>query len=178
MLEMNNVKLIWAQTSNGVIGKDNALMFKIQEDMRRFRTLTTECVVIMGRKTWESLPAAYKPLPGRYNVILTHDKYYRFDHPEVEVIHDLEAFLHLHKDKRIWIIGGGSVYQQAMPYAKEIHVTEAMVTMEGDTHIPFMPPTHFNKSFQSLLKFDALSGLKYRFITYTRVRKLHFGKTP
>jgi dihydrofolate reductase len=126
------VRLIWAQAPGGVIGAGNTLPWRLPEDLRRFRALTTGGTVVMGRTTWDSLPPAFRPLPDRVNVVLTRDG--GFAAPGAEVVHDLAAALDRPGD--VWVIGGGSVYRQALPLADELYVTELREPFAGDTFAP------------------------------------------
>ena len=103
------IGLIWAQAANGVIGRDNAIPWHIPEDMAHFREVTTGSTVVMGRRTWESLPARFRPLPGRRNVVLTRDEAWTAE--GAEVAHDLTAAL----AGDCWVIGGADIYRAALP---------------------------------------------------------------
>src|SRR5579875_1104132 len=107
------IGLIWAQAANGVIGRDNAIPWHIPADMARFRELTTGATMVMGRRTWESLPPRFRPLPGRRNVVLSRDQAWTAG--GAEVVHDLETALR--GDGDIWVMGGSAVYRAALPYA-------------------------------------------------------------
>jgi dihydrofolate reductase len=175
---MSNINLIWAQSKNGVIGKDNKLVYRLWEDLVRFKEFTMGKVIVMGRKTWESLPDAVKPLPGRYNVILTRDADYAYDHPNVEVIHNLTAFLRQHDAKEIWIIGGGEIYQQCIDLATTVHVTEVDDIIQGDTYAPKLNLDQFQLTMLSMIRFDVATGKKFVFKTYHRHKRanIHFKK--
>jgi dihydrofolate reductase len=130
------VRLIWAQAANGVVGYDNTLPWRIPEDLARFRALTTGSTVVMGRRTWESLPPRFRPLPGRRNVVVTHDPSY--DAPGAEVITSVEAALALAHD--IWIAGGAQIYAATISFADALHVTDVDLQVEGDTFAPQVGP--------------------------------------
>jgi dihydrofolate reductase len=98
------VRLVWAQSAGGVLGMDGRLPWHLPEDLRRFRELTLGSTVVMGRRTWESLPARVRPLPGRKNVVLTRQADYVA--PGAEVVTSLENVLTLDA----WVIGGAEVY--------------------------------------------------------------------
>lgn len=168
---MPSVTLIWAQSSNGAIGKDNKLLFRSEPDLIRFKELTMGKVVIMGRKTWESLPEKVRPLPGRYNVILTRDKTFTVNNDHVEVIHDLKAFLDLHKKRDICIIGGGEIYNLAMPFATRICYTCFDAEAQGDTFAPPIDVRYFRLEHKSELIQDEKLGIKLRFVKFVRRNK-------
>jgi dihydrofolate reductase len=119
------VRLIWAQARGGVIGADGTLPWRLPEDLHHFKTLTTGGTVVMGRRTWESLPG---PLPGRRNVVLTSRDL------DVETARTVEEVLAEHPDA--WVIGGGAVYAAFLPYASDAVVTEIDLEVDGDTWAP------------------------------------------
>ena len=126
------VRLIWAQSANGVVGYDNTLPWRIPEDLARFRALTTGGTVVMGRRTWESLPVKFRPLPDRRNVVVTRDITY--DAPGADVVTSIEAALALSDD--IWIGGGAEIYAATLPFADALHVTDVALEVAGDTFAP------------------------------------------
>ena len=131
-----SVRLIWAQAANGVVGDDNTLPWRIPEDLARFRALTTGATVVMGRRTWESLPARFRPLPDRRNVVVTRDPSY--DAPGADVLTSIDAALALPGD--IWIGGGAEIYAATMTFADALHVTDVELEVEGDTFAPPIGP--------------------------------------
>ena len=137
------LSLIVARASNGVIGKDGDLPWKLRRDMVRFKRKTMGQTVIMGRKTWESLPDNFRPLPGRRNVVLTTRTDYEV--PEgVEVIHSLqEGLLVARYTERqgggTVIIGGALVYDLFMPHVARIYLTEVEAEIEGDVYFSSIP---------------------------------------
>jgi dihydrofolate reductase len=131
-----SIHLIWAQAANGVVGSDNTLPWRIPEDLARFRALTTGRTVVMGRRTWESLPPRFRPLPDRRNVVVTRDASY--DAPGAEVVTSVEAALSLSEE--IWIGGGAQIYSATIPLADALHVTDVDLEVEGDTFAPALGP--------------------------------------
>ena len=129
------ISLIWAEAADRVIGMDRALPWHLPEDMRRFKELTMGSTVVMGRITWESLPEKFRPLPGRRNVVVTRQASY--DAPGAEVVGSLEDALDL-ADGDIWVIGGASIYEQALPYADRVVRTRVHLQVDGDTHAPVL----------------------------------------
>jgi dihydrofolate reductase len=126
------VSMIWAQAHDRVIGAAGALPWHLPEDLTLFRTLTTGSIVVMGRRTWESLPDRFRPLPGRTNVVLTTDREWAADgaRPAASVAEVLAA------DEEVWVIGGGAVYEAFLPYAQRIVVTDVDLRVQGDTWAP------------------------------------------
>ncbi len=126
------VGLVWAQARDQVIGAGGALPWHLPEDMALFRRLTTGGTVVMGRRTWESLPERFRPLPGRANVVLTSDPGWSADGASragsvAEVLDEHES---------LWVIGGGAVYGAFLPHADRLVVTHVDVLVEGDTWAP------------------------------------------
>ncbi|MCW2579864.1 MAG: folA [Blastococcus sp.] len=127
------VSMIWAQAHDRVIGASGALPWHLPEDLKLFRTLTTGCTVVMGRRTWESLPDRFRPLPGRTNVVLTTDRGWAAD--GAQAVGSVEEALATDDD--VWVIGGGAVYTAFLPYAHRVVVTEVDLRVEdGDTWAP------------------------------------------
>ena len=137
---MSKIKLIFASSIDGFIGKNGTIPWHIPEDLRRFKALTTGHAVVMGRKTWDSLPV--KPLPSRLNVVLTREPLPNrvSISSDVHFTNDLRSFLHWHKkheDPRdVWIIGGESVYKEALPFVDEIYETIVNKVVAGDAKAP------------------------------------------
>ncbi len=133
------ISIIAAVASNGVIGGGNSILWHITEDFRRFRCITTGHPVIMGRRTFESIG---RPLPQRTNVVITRQRGYR---PEgVLTAASLEEALALFPpSEEVFVIGGGSIYEQAMPLADRLYLTEVMHAYEGDTRFPTVDSAHW-----------------------------------
>lgn len=132
------IKLIYASDLNGCIGVNNTLPWHIPSDLKRFKELTSGCIVIMGRKTYDSLPVSSKPLPNRSNVVVSRtlgdlDRNMTFIEENVLVIRDLNYYLsHVSKTANVWIIGGAQIYKEAIPHVEEVHHTEIYTEIEGD----------------------------------------------
>lgn len=133
------VGLVWAQARGGVIGAGGSLPWRLPEDLARFKALTIGATVVMGRRTWESLPARSRPLPGRRNVVLTRRA--GWSAPGAEVVGSLAAALPAagHANGPVWVIGGGEVYAAALPFADLAVVTEVDLAVAGDTRAPALP---------------------------------------
>ena len=126
------ISIIAAVSNNGVIGVDNKLPWDLPEDLKRFKELTTGNVVIMGRKTYESIG---KPLPNRINIVITRNK--DFFVPDVLTANSLNsALLKAGGNKDIFIIGGGEIYKQSMDFVDKLYITEVDMEVEGDTTFP------------------------------------------
>jgi dihydrofolate reductase len=150
------IGLVWAQSANGVIGRDGTLPWRLPEDMQHFRSLTAGAAVLMGRRTWESLPPRFRPLPGRRNLVLS-----RTPQEGVETFSDLpQALAAVSED--IWVAGGEAVYRAALPFADRIVVTEIREVFDGDTYAPDV-----GRAPDSVGEWqESSTGLHYRFLTW------------
>ena len=127
------VSLIWAEAADRVIGAHGTLPWRLPEDQQMFKRLTTGATVVMGRATWDSLPASVRPLPGRRNVVLTRQA--GWSAPGAEVVHDLAAALD-DSAGDVWVIGGASIYEQALGSAQQVVRTRIHVQVDGDAYAP------------------------------------------
>jgi len=164
-----SLSLVWAQSPTGVIGRDGALPWRVPEDMARFRALTSGCPVVMGRATWESLPARFRPLPGRENLVLTRAEGYVAE--GATVVGSLDAALGLLDGRDAWVIGGGVVYAAAIDHADRLEVTEVDVDVEGDAFAPRVDPAVWERRACDPAEgwhASTADGVRYRFVTYER----------
>nr|WP_204331477.1 dihydrofolate reductase [Geodermatophilus sabuli] len=129
--------MVWAQTPDRVIGRDGGLPWHLPEDLALFRDLTTGSTVVMGRRTWESLPERFRPLPGRANVVLTSDP--AWDGQGARRAGSVAEVLG-QRDGALWVIGGGRVYAAFLPHADRVVVTQVDVRVDGDTWAPELGP--------------------------------------
>ena len=160
------VRMIFSRSSNGYIGKDNQLLFSIPEDMAEFKRKTQGHTVVMGRKTWESIPPKFRPLPNRRNIVITSSQ-------DVEafagatVMRSLDEVFATYQDiEDITLIGGESIYQEGMSRADEIHETLVTKAFDGDARAPFIDPQRWMTSSSSAFKTH--NELNYQFNTYVR----------
>ncbi|MFM7972904.1 MAG: dihydrofolate reductase [Betaproteobacteria bacterium] len=129
------LSLIAAVTRDGGIGLQGQLLVNLPEDLRYFRRVTMGCPVVMGRKTWDSLPASVRPLPGRRNVVITRDP--NAHCPGAERHTSLEAALQaLAQEPHVFVIGGAQIYALALPWADELLLTEIDAVLPADAHFP------------------------------------------
>jgi dihydrofolate reductase len=160
------LKLIYARAANGVIGLNNQMPWHLPEDLAHFKRTTLGCPVLMGRKTWESIPAKFRPLPGRANLVITRQPNWQAE--GAHVVHSLEegltlALAHCPEGKDLWVMGGAEIYAQAAPIAEEAVVTEIEADYEGDAFAP-----QLGIGWQEILRESHVSstGLKFSFVTY------------
>jgi dihydrofolate reductase len=157
-----SISILVAVADNGVIGSGNRLPWRIPEDLKRFRQLTTGHTVIMGRKTFESIG---KPLPDRKNVVISRTMPLS---GSVVVARSLEEALQAAQGDELFIIGGDSVYRQAMPLVQQLHVTHVHTLAEGDAFFPEISEKDWVRVACSDVMACGASGLKYSFATYCR----------
>ena len=156
------VALIWAQSTSGVIGRDNGIPWRLPEDQARFKDLTMGHTVVMGRLTWESLPPKVRPLPGRTNVVVSRRPDYVADGAEVVRSLD-EAPL-----GDAWVIGGAQLYVLALPLANRCEVTEIDVDLTRNGDDAMAPVLDASWAGEAGEWQTSTSGLRYRFISYVR----------
>jgi len=163
-----NISIIAAIAENNVIGKDNNLIWHISEDLKRFKKLTTGHSIIMGRKTYESLP--FKPLPKRKNIVISSQKGLRFE--GTEIIHSIDETLnHCKNEEEIFICGGAEIYLSFLPIANRLFLTKVHHTFDGDTFFPEIDYSKWKIEYESEMLFDEKSKLHYSFINYIREKK-------
>jgi dihydrofolate reductase len=157
--------LIAAVARNSVIGIDNRLPWHLPADLRHFKALTLGHTVIMGRKTWESLPANFRPLPGRRNIVVTRNGAYQAEGAAIAAA--LPAALLVADKDEAFVIGGAELYAAALPLADRLQVTEIDSDFEGDTLFPVIDPMQWRETSRDT-HHDAAAGLNYAFVTYRR----------
>lgn len=161
------VGLIWAQTRAGVIGVDGRLPWHLPEDLAHFRETTAGSPVIMGRATWESLPVRFRPLPGRTNIVLSRGRGPVAD--GATVLPDLSSALGAAAGHEAWVIGGASVYAEAITRATRLEVTEVDLDVAGDTYAPTVDGTWVEVARSPADGwFTSTAGHRYRFVSYRR----------
>ena len=161
------VSLVAAVARGGVIGRDGGIPWRLPEDMARFRELTMGHAVVMGRRTWESLPDQFRPLPGRGNVVVTRNPDWSARGADragsVEEALDL-----LESESRVFVIGGGEIYAAALPFADELVLTEIDAEVAGDTTFPRWDRSEFDEVERR--EQVAEDGTRFAFVVYERAR--------
>lgn len=167
------VKMIWAQSyMDKVIGANGSIPWHVPEDMAHFKEVTAGATVLMGRRTWESLPEHFRPLPGRKNIVLTRQLGYSA--PGARVIHTMPIINGRvsnaldEPNETLWVIGGAELYELMLPLAKEIVVTEVNVVVIGDTFAPNLRAQDWGRDFGPWR--TSSKGLDYRFVTLKRIQ--------
>ncbi len=161
------MKLIAAADKNGGIGKDGKLIVYLADDMKHFRTTTMNSIVVMGRKTYESLPGR-EPLKGRRNIILSRNLELHSD-DKFEVCHSVDELLYTLQDveEDIYVIGGGTIYSLLLPYCTEACITEIDSTFDADTFIPLFSELKDWELVSESVKHKQ-NNITYSFVTYKR----------
>lgn len=158
--------LIYARARNGVIGRDNQMPWHLPEDLAHFKRVTLGQPVIMGRKTWESLPARFRPLPGRVNIVITRQSHWQAE--GALRAGSIEEATRLCGDAaHAWIMGGAEIYRQAEPLASTAVVTEIDQDFEGDAFAPTLGLDWREVQRES---HTAASGMGFDFVTYQNQR--------
>ena len=157
------ISIIVAAADNNVIGGDNKLLWHIPNDLKRFKEITSGNIIIMGRKTFESLPGV---LPNRKHIVITRDENYSVDNSSVEVIHNINHIINNFKNSpvEVFIIGGGDIYNQFINSVDKIYLTKVFKEFEGDTTFPEIDLKDWNITFESEVFKDEKSNIKYQFI--------------
>jgi len=159
-----NINMIFARSANGVIGSNNAMPWHLPEDLAHFKKLTLGSPVIMGRKTWDSLPTKFRPLPGRTNVVVTRQPDWQAAGAQTAgSLHDALALCQAASD--VWIIGGAQIYAQAEPFAQRIEVTEIAQDFPGDAYAPQLGASWAESTRE---QHASSGGMAYSFVTYLR----------
>ncbi|HEY0955315.1 MAG TPA: dihydrofolate reductase [Roseateles sp.] len=159
---MSTITLVAAVARDGAIGRDNALLWHIPEDMARFKAVTAGKPVVMGRKTWDSLPPKFRPLPGRRNLVVSRSATAL---PGAEVFASLDAALAACSEPEVCVIGGSDIYALALPLATKLALTEVDASFpEADKHFPAWPRERFAESARTTL--TTAGGLRVDFVDY------------
>jgi dihydrofolate reductase len=159
------ISIIVAVSDDLGIGKDNRLLWNISEDMKRFKRLTTGNTVIMGKKTWESLPR--RPLPGRTNIVLTDDPNEVID-GSVTAYSIEDALSKCKKGEEIFVIGGGSVYRQFMPVADKLYITHVHKNAPADIYFPEIDLNKWKVADKEDFKTEEPNPIAYSYVIYVR----------
>ena len=160
------LKLIAATSTNNALGKDNQLVWHLPDDFKRFKALTSNHFIVLGRKTFESFP---KPLPNRTHVIITRNRNY--EAPEgCIVVSSLEKAIEVcPKEEEVFIIGGGEIYKQSIDVADKIELTRVHTEVEADTFFPEIDPKKWKVVFEEQHLKDEKHAFDFTFITYQKI---------
>jgi len=163
------IAMIAAVAANGVIGKDNDLVWSLPDDMKYFMNTTKNHFIVLGRKNYESLPPKFRPLPNRTNVVITRQPAFQLNN--AFVVHSLDEALALCKEKnqeKIFIIGGGQIYKQALPKTDTLYITEINQSFDGDTFFPNYDKTEWQEVSREHHTIDEKHAYSFDFVVYKR----------
>lgn len=165
---MTTLGLVWAQSRDGVIGAGGGMPWHVPEDLAHFRAVTGESDVVMGRRTWESLPPRFRPLPGRRNIVVSRTS--GWDAEGAERVDSLDAALETADTDRVWVIGGGRLYADAIGHADVLEVTQLDLDVDGDTVAPSLDGWTRTAADpgDGAGWHVSRTGIRYRFETYAR----------
>lgn len=164
------ISMIAAVAQNGVIGKDNDLVWNLPDDMKLFMRKTTGHPVIMGRKNYESIPEKFRPLPNRKNVIITRQIDYKAD--GAVIVHSLDQALdeaRKEENDEAFIIGGGEIYTLGLDVADTMYITEIHATFDGDAFFPDFDKSKWTESERTPHATDDRHQYSFDFVTYQRI---------
>ena len=151
-----HLNLIVAYDRNRGIGRDNQLLWHLADDMSFFKKMTSNQVVIMGRKTYESLPERFRPLPNRTNIVITRSNLQSV-HSDLVYVNTANAAISLaaeYQDKDVFVIGGGQIYKDMLPFVQAIYATEVEASLDADTFFESLDATWTSELISSHLKND------------------------
>lgn len=161
---MSTITLVAAVAKDGAIGRDNALLWHIPEDMARFKAVTAGKPVVMGRRTWDSLPAKFRPLPGRRNLVVSRSV---TELPGAEVFASLDAALAACAEPEVCVIGGADIYALALPRAHKLALTEVDAAFpDADRHFPAWPRDQFTEAARETR--TSATGVRFDFVDYIK----------
>lgn len=163
------IALIFARAANGTIGLNNTIPWHVPEDMAHFKTQTAGAPVVMGRKTWDSLPPRFRPLPGRTNIVVTRQADWQAE--GAARVGSLQEALALTAGVPVaWVIGGAQIYAEAEPLAQRAVVTEIARDYEGDAFAPVLDAAVWRETKRES-HVSAKDGLPFAFVNYERIAR-------
>lgn len=162
------LSIIVCVSENNGIGKDGQLLFRISDDLKRVKQITLGKTLIMGRKTFQSLP---KTLPGRKHIVITSDKSFKSGDENVFMEHDPQKAItpYLNNPEEAFVFGGESIYRQSLPYCQKIYLTKVLKTLDADTFFPKIDPSIWQITWQSEVMTDSKNSLDYIYINLEKI---------
>lgn len=161
------ISIIVAVSDDWGIGKDNELLWRLPDDMKRFKRLTTGNAIVMGKKTWESLPR--RPLPDRRNIVLTDDPLETIEN-SVTAYSIEDALTKCEGEKEIFIIGGGSIYRQFISLADRLYITHVHKTGPADVYFPEIDLSIWEAVEKEEYVTDGADQIPYSYVIYERIK--------
>jgi dihydrofolate reductase len=167
------LSIIVAASLNNAIGKDNQMLWNLPEDMRFFKNTTWGYPIIMGRKTFEAL--GNKPLPGRFNIVISRQPGYSAGNPEVREADSLQKAIDIAKKmdaKEAFIGGGGQIYRESLLMCDRIYMTRVFASLEGDAYFPEIPDNIFHLESSIKIPADEKHAYDMEFQTWTKIKSI------
>jgi dihydrofolate reductase len=164
-----SVGLVWAEAADGVIGAEGGIPWHVPEDLAHFRDVTMGEPVVMGRRTWDSLPERFRPLPGRRNIVVTRQPTWQAR--GAERAGSLDDALAAAGEERVWVIGGGELFGEALADAETIELTEVDLVVAGDTFAPSREGFTAVSTDPSRGWHTSRTGVRYRFLRLERLEQ-------
>lgn len=173
---MKSIKLYFTRSPNGVIGRENEILWYIHKENSEFREKTKDQIILMGKRAWEVIPSSNKPLNHCFTVIATRDETFTYFDERVNVIYDLDWYINNYindpeETKELWIIGGSEILNQSIKYADSIEVIEVTSIIEGTIMAPKIDGRSFKLNVSSEVKIDQCSEIEYYNSIYKRISK-------
>ncbi|NKB38152.1 MAG: dihydrofolate reductase [Gammaproteobacteria bacterium] len=159
-----NLSIVVAMASNGIIGRNGDLPWRLSADLRHFKAITMGKPIVMGRLTHESIG---RPLPGRDNIVLTRD--HNYTAVGCSVIHDLQSLETLFAEQEAMIIGGAQIYADTLPFVKRLYLTEVHAEVEGDVCFPVFKRDEWTETSRDFHLADEKNDYDYSFVTLARL---------
>ncbi|GAA1059831.1 dihydrofolate reductase [Agromyces bracchium] len=167
--DVPRIGLIWAEARGGVIGAAGGMPWHVPEDLAHFKRTTHGAPVVMGRRTWDSLPPRFRPLPGRANIVVTRQADWHGDGAvRAASVDEALALAASDADDRIWVIGGAELFARTIDLADRLVVTELDLDVDGDTFAPDRSAWHVVAADPADGWHDSRSGIRHRFLTLAR----------
>jgi dihydrofolate reductase len=160
------IVIIAAVAENNALGKDNKLLWHLSDDLKRFKALTLDGYILMGRKTFESLPGV---LPRRKHIVITRNPIFSVEGGEAAKSIQ-EAIKHVPSDKDVFVIGGGEIYAQSLEIADKIELTRVHQTFDGDTFFPELDKSQWELTYSEFHPKDEKHQFDFTFETYLRIK--------
>ncbi|MFR5508098.1 MAG: dihydrofolate reductase [Clostridia bacterium] len=161
------LSIVVAKAKNNIIGKDNKLLWHLSDDLKRFRALTEEHAIIMGRKTFESLG---KVLPNRKHIVFSNNPDFKVNDENVEVVHSLlQIQEYIESEEEAFVIGGAMMYNFLMPYVSKMYVTEIEKEFEGDTFFPRIDDKKWKEISREKGPEDGENNFEYNYVVYQKI---------
>ena len=161
------LSIIVAKAKNNIIGKDNKIIWKLPDDLKRFKEITTGHTIIMGRKTFESLG---RVLPNRRHIVFSQNPDFKVNDENVQVVHSmLEIQEYIEDEEENFVVGGAMIYNLLMPYVTKMYVTEINEEFEGDAFFPRINPEIWKETDRKKGIKDDKNNLDYDYVTYKRL---------